>query len=117
ELVDVQTRIDGARASATFRVDPDILSSAAWALIFALGDMCFKSADGSTTSEDTWSIGDMLEHLLFENGRLFFCAATVRGRVVNARIEVDQDGDVLIETTDRGAVIVDWIRGLQVRLN
>lgn len=116
EVIDVRTHTDATRASATFRIDPETLSTAAWALIFALGDLCFTAGD-SSTDNDSWSISDMLEHLLFENGRLFFYAETVRGRVMNTRIEVDQDGDVFVETTDRGALVLDWLRVRQVRLN
>jgi hypothetical protein len=59
----------------------------------------------------------MLEHLLFENGRLFFYAEVVRGRAMNTRIEVDQDGDVLIQTTDRGSSVHGWVGALQTRIN
>jgi len=117
ELADVRTSIEDSRASATFRIDPDALSSAAWALIFALGNLSFATAVTSSMHEDTWSVGDMLENLLFENGRLFFLAASIRGRAMNTRIEVDQDGDVSVETTDRGTAVLDWILALQVRHN
>jgi len=117
DLIDIRTSVDGVRASATFRINPDTLSSAAWPLIFALGNLCFTTAVVAPMDEDTWSISDMIEHLLFENGRLYFYVATVRGRAMNTRIEVDQDGDVFVETTNRGTAVLDWIRALQLKVN
>jgi hypothetical protein len=115
DVSEIRTTIDGGRTSVTFRLDPETLSSAAWALLYALGSISFRAVAGTEPFEDRWSIGDMLDHLLFENGRLFFFAKSVRGREMNTRIEVDQDGDVLIETTMRGTAVVDWVRALLIR--
>lgn len=118
-LVDIQTTIDGPRVYVSFRIDPEVLSSAVWALTFSFGAMSFQGAPSPNLSSrapsdgDRWSIGDMLSHLLFENGRLYFLATCIRGREMNTRIEIDQDGEVLIETIGRSHEPLAWIAALQ----
>lgn len=105
-----------------FKLDPDILSSAAWALIYTIGALSFSDArscnesDADFAKNDRWTVADMMNYLLFENGRLYFYVDSVRGRVMNTTIEIDQDGEVLLETAHRGEAPVRWIARLRGEL-
>ena len=103
----------------TLREDPDILSSCAFGLIYALGVLSFADARPRGYSEkhfrpkDDWFAGDMLENLRFEDGQLYFHADYVRGRMMKTTIEVKADGTVVVDTVDRGDVAKHWVAKLQ----
>ena len=99
--------------------DPDILSSCAWGLIFSLGSLFFEDArprgysENDFVNDDRWTVADMLEHLSFESGRLHFYADYVRGRCVKTTIDIDKEGQILIETANRGEALTRWVAKLQ----
>jgi hypothetical protein len=99
--------------------DPEILASCAWGLIFSIGALSFEDARPRGYSEndfvdnDRWTVGDMLEHLSFENGRLHFHADYVRGRCVKTTVDIDKAGKIVVETANRGEALTRWIAKLQ----
>ena len=98
---------------------PEILSSCAWGLIFAIGALSFEDArprgysENNFVADDRWSVSDMLEHLSFENGRLHSHADYVRGRCVKTTVDVDREGQIVVETANRGEALTRWISKLQ----
>lgn len=101
------------------REDPEILASCGFALIFGLGLLSFSDARPRGHSgmdfadEDDWFVGDMLEHLSFEHGRLHFYADYVRGRMMKTTVEIDAEGLIRLETINRGESARRWVSTLQ----
>jgi len=99
--------------------DPDILSTCAWGLIFAIGVMSFADArprgysDVDFIADDQWFVSDMLKHLSFENGRLHFYADYVRGRCMKTTVEIEKNGKIVVETVNRGEALTRWVAKLQ----
>ncbi len=99
--------------------DPEILSSCAWGLIFSIGALSFEDArprgysEKEFVNDDRWTVGDMLEHLSFESGRLHFHADYVRGRCIKTTVDIDKDGKIIVETANRGEALTRWIAKLQ----
>ncbi len=110
EIVHVKMQLDD---------DPEILSSCAWGLIFSLGGLSFEDArprgysENDFVADDRWTVGDMLEHLSYESGRLHFHADYVRGRCVKTTIDIDKEGRIIVETANRGEALTRWIAKLQ----
>ena len=101
------------------REDPDVLATCAFALIYGLGVLSFADARPRGVSgmhfqeDDQWYVGDMLRHLRYEHGSLYFYADYVRGRMMKTTIEVQQDGTIRLETTNRGESAALWVATLQ----
>ena len=99
--------------------DPAILSTCAWALIYALGVMSFADArprgnsDIDFVPDDQWCVADMLKHLSFERGRLQFRADYVRGRLMKTSVVIDKEGKIVVETINRGEALTRWIAKLR----
>lgn len=94
----------------------------AWAaipLIYVLGVLSFADARPRGYSEvhfskdDDWTAADMLEHLRFEHGALYFYADYVRGRMLKTTVEVKKDGSFVLDTVNRGEAATRWLRKLE----
>jgi hypothetical protein len=112
----VQVTVDGSRIRMQFFIAPEILSRVAWALIYAFGAQSFATARPAMNppnDADEWTLADSIGCLLFENGRLYFHASEVRGRLMNTTIELDSDGIVVITTVDRGEALTRWMMTLR----
>jgi len=66
---------------------------------------------------DDWFVGDMLRHLKFEHGRLYFYADYVRGRMMKTTVEINSDGVIRLETINRGESAARWVATLQGKRN
>ena len=110
---------DTVHMKMVLRDDPDILASCAFGLIYALGVLSFADArprgvSGMDFEDDNqWYVGDMFSHLLFEDGQLHFYADYVRGRMMKTTIDIDGDGVIRLETTNRGESAARWVATLQ----
>lgn len=99
--------------------DPEVLSSCAWGLIFAIGVLSFADArprgasDMHYAEDDEWTVGDMLRHLRFEHRKLHFYADYVRGRCIKTTVEIDAEGTILLRTVNRGEAATRWVAKLQ----
>ncbi len=99
--------------------EPDVLSSCALPLIYALGVLSFADARPRGASDmhyaetDDWMVGDMLRHLRFERGRLHFYADYVRGRMIKTTVEIDMEGKITLETINPGEAATRWVSKLQ----
>lgn len=120
-IVDQKTSVfhDNISVKMVLRDDPEVLSSCAFSLIYALGVLSFDDARPrgvsgmDFTDDDQWGVGDMLQHLRFENGHLRLDADYVRGRMMKTRIDIDEDGVILLETVNRGECAPRWVATLQ----
>ena len=88
------------------RAEEDLIETCALGLIFTLGMLSFHDARPR-------GVSDMLRHLEFTHGRLHFHADYVRGRCVKTTIEVSSDGQVLVETVNRGQAATRWLDRLR----
>jgi hypothetical protein len=121
EVVETQrTEFEGTvHMKMVLREDPDILATCSFALIYGLGVLSFADARPRGVSgmhfqeEDQWYVGDMLRHLKYEHGSLYFYADYVRGRMMKTTIEVRQDGTIRLETVNRGESAARWVATLQ----
>jgi hypothetical protein len=101
------------------RAEEDLIETCALGLIFTLGMLSFHDARPRGVSDkwfetnDEWTVSDMLRHLEFTHGRLHFHADYVRGRGVKTTIEVSSDGQVLVETVNRGQAATRWLDRLR----
>ena len=99
--------------------DSNLLESCAWGIIYALGLLSFGDARPRGSSDihfraaDDWTAGDMLRHLRFERGRLYFYADYVRGRMMKTTVEVFPDGKIVLGTVNRGEAATRWVAKLQ----
>jgi hypothetical protein len=121
KVVDTQVEhfMENTRVRITLQEEPDVLESCALGLIFALGVLSFVdarprgvSADYSDGAEE-WTIGDMLRHLQFPQGRITFYADYVHGRMMKTSVEIFPDGRIVVETVNRGEAATRWIARLQ----
>jgi hypothetical protein len=123
DLKILDTKIEEFMESTHIKIvledDPDVLSSCAWGLIYAIGVLSFADARPRGNSEmhfaakDDWCVADMLQHLSFEFGRLHFYADYVRGRCLKTTVDVDKDGKIVVETVNRGEAATRWVAKLQ----
>jgi hypothetical protein len=106
------------------RIDEDDVEIFAFGIIFTIGVLSFHDARPAGASEidfeaeDEWTVGDMVQHLSFECGRLHFYADYVRGRLMKTTVNVHRDGRVNIQTINRGGSARRWLdmlRGKGVR--
>jgi hypothetical protein len=114
--VETDTFADNMRVTVTMRDDPEALEGTAFGLIFVLGVLSFHDARPRGVSEiagysedDEWMVSDMLRHLRFERGALYFYADYVRGRMMKTTIEVAGDGTIRLETINRGQAATRWV--------
>lgn len=103
----------------TLKDDPDVLSSCGIGLIFALAILSFRDARPAGYSgrdfveEDEFTVADLVEHLRFERGRLYFYVDYLRGRLVKTSVEIDREGTIVLETKNRGEAAARWVAKLQ----
>jgi hypothetical protein len=87
--------------------------------MFVLGALSFRDArprgvpDMHFVEKDDWTSADMLRHLRFEHGRLHSYADYVRGRMMKTTVEVDPDGNIVVETLNRGEAATRWVSTVQ----
>jgi len=101
------------RVRITLKDDPEVLTTCAWGLIFAIGALSFDDAEIDVVANDEWMAADMMRCLAFDRGRLYFHADHVRGRCMKTTIEIDREGTITLETLSRGEVATRWISKLQ----
>ncbi len=119
--VETQTEhfMENTRVRVTLRVEPELLESCALGIIYALGVLSFHDARPRGVSgmdfaeKDDWIVADMLRSLTFPAGRLYFYADYIRGRMMKTGIEVFSDGQVVLETQNRGEAATRWVAKLQ----
>ncbi len=103
----VDTKIDSldgeiVHLKIVLQDDPEVLSSCAWSLIYAIGALSFHDArprgfsDRDFVENDEWTAADMLAGLCYENGRLHFHADYVRGRSVKTTVTIDREGKIVV---------------------
>ena len=115
----IETFMDNTHVKIILEDDPDVLSSCAWGLVYAIGVLSFADARPRGISEidfqerDDWFVSDMLAHLRFEQGRLHSYADYVRGRMLKTGVDIDKDGKIVVQTTNRGEAATRWIAKLQ----
>ena len=113
------TTADDAAVHVELHIDEDDVETSAFGLIYALSALSFRDArprgySGHDYNEhDDWSAVDMLEHLSFRYGHLYFYADYVRGRCMKTDIHVSQDGKIVLETINRGQAATRWVQLLQ----
>ncbi len=105
----------GGSMHIVLRIDEDDVETSALGIIFAIGVLSFHDARPAGASEmdferqDEWTVGDMVQHLSFERGRLHFYADYVRGRLVKTTVDLRSDGEVTIQTVNRGGSARRWL--------
>jgi len=110
---------DDSHVHLTLQIPEDDVESYAFALVYVLGLLSFHDGRPRGYSgkffddDDEWRAADMLRHLEFRRGRLYFEADYVRGRCLKTTIEVTRDGIVTIETVSRGEAAVRWVDKLK----
>jgi hypothetical protein len=115
----IEDFMESTHVKITLEEEPDVLSSCAWGLIYAIGVLSFADArprgisDMHFVEKDDWYVADMLEHLRFDHGRLHFYADYVRGRCLKTTVDIDKDGKIVVETVNRGEAATRWISKLQ----
>jgi hypothetical protein len=106
---------DDYHVRMTLNVDEDLVETCAFGLIFTLGLLSFHDGRPRGYSgkffedDDEWTVGDMLRHLEFKNGHLYFYADSVRGRCMKTNVEVTSEGKVVLETFNRGQAATRWV--------
>ncbi len=112
---------DDLHVRIELRVDAELVESCAFGLMFVLlacsfGDARPRGFSGSWyEDEDRLTVGDMLRHMRFEDGRLHLYVDYLRGRCVKTRIDVTKDGKVTLETVNRGQAATRWVDRLRGR--
>lgn len=87
----------------------------AFGLLYALGLLSFHEARPAGASElhfeeeDEWTIGDMVEHLRFQMGRLRLETDYVRGRLMKTTVDITPDGKITLQTRNRGGSARRWL--------
>ena len=110
---------DDSHVHLTLKIPEDDVESYAFALVYVLGLLSFHDGRPRGYSgkffddDDEWRAADMLRHLEFRRGHLYFDADYVRGRCLKTTIEVTRDGIVTIETLNRGEAAVRWVDKLK----
>ena len=110
---------DDSHVRLTLQMPEDDVECFAFALIYVLGLLSFHDGRPRGYSgkffddDDEWRADDMLRHLEFRGGRLYFDADYVRGRCLKTTIQVTGDGIVTIETVNRGEAAVRWVDKLK----
>jgi hypothetical protein len=111
----------GGSMDIVLRFDEDDVETSAFGIIFAIGVLSFHDARPAGASEmhfeadDEWTVGDMVQNLAFERGRLHFYADYVRGRLMKTTVDVHRDGTVTIQTVNRGGSARRWLDMLRCR--
>jgi len=103
-------------------MDEDPAELAEWAafgFLFTLAYLSFADARPRGLSEpdfvegDEFSIGDFLEGLRYERGRLRYSVDYLRGRRVKTDVEVRPNGTVELATRGRGKAPLRWLDRLK----
>jgi hypothetical protein len=87
---------------------PEVLSSCARGLIFAIGALSFHDArprgysDRDFVENEEWTIADTLKDLRYEHGRLHFRADYVGDPLRKDDVNIDGEGKIVVETSNRG---------------
>lgn len=88
-------------------------------LILTIGVLSFHDArprgvSGNWFEEgDQFTASDLLSHISFSGGKLHMYVDYLRGRCMKTTIEVASDGEVRLETVNRGKAALAWVSRLQ----
>ena len=110
---------DDSLVRLTLQMPEDDVECFAFALVYVLGLLSFHDGRPRGHSgkffddDDEWRADDMLRHLEFRGGRLYFDADYVRGRGLKTTVEVTSDCVVTVETVNRGEATVRWVDKLK----
>jgi len=110
---------DDSHVQIRLKMAKDDVECFAFALVYTLGLLSFHDGRPRGYSgkffddDDAWTAADMLRHLEFRGGRLYFDADYVQGRCLKTTIEVARDGFVTIQTINRGEAAVRWVDRLK----
>jgi len=110
---------DDSHVRLTLQIPEDDVECFAFALVYVLGLLSFHDGRPRGYSgkffddDDEWRADDMLRHLEFRGGRLYFDADYVRGRCLKTTVEVTSDGVVTVETVNRGEAAIRWVDRLR----
>ena len=123
EIIDTQigptTAGDDSHVQVKLKMPEDDVESFSFGLVYILGLLSFHDGRPRGYSgkffddDDEWTAADMLRHLEFRGGRLYFEADYVRGRCLKTTVEVAPDGFVTIQTINRGEAVVRWVDRLK----
>ena len=97
------------------QTEEDLVPAGGLALIYVLALLSFTDARPRGVSghwyedDDQFTAGDLLRHLTFEHGKLHLYVDYLRGRCVKTSIDVSSDGQVILETVNRGQAATRWI--------
>ena len=110
---------DESHVRITLQMSEGDVECFAFGLVYVLGLLSFHDGRPRGYSgrffedDDEWRADDMLRHLEFQGGRLYFDADYVRGRCLKTTVEVSSDGVVRVETVNRGEAALRWIDKLK----
>ena len=110
---------DESHVRITLQTSEGDVECFAFGLVYVLGLLSFHDGRPRGYSgrffedDDEWRADDMLRHLEFQGGRLYFDAVYVRGRCLKTTVEVSSDGAVTVETMNRGEAALRWIDKLK----
>ena len=62
--------------------------------------------------EDEFKVADLVAGLRYWNGRLHFYADYVRGRLMKTTVDIDREGNVVIQTVNRDKLAGRWMEML-----
>lgn len=112
---DKHVRIEGRLGGE----EDDDVAWAALPVIYVLGALSFEDArprgysEADFVKKDAWKAEDMLRHLRFERGELYFYADYVRGRMMKTTVTIRKDGTFTLESVNRGEAATRWAMRLQ----
>ena len=109
----------GSRCKIALQVPEGDIEWCAYGLVYALAVLSFGDArprglsDIEFDKEDEFHVVDYFECLRYEYGQIYFSADYVRGRCMKTHISVKQNGNITIETVNRGDIKrwIDKLRG------
>lgn len=111
----VHVRVEGRIGTE----EDDDVEFAALGLIYTFGALSFADATPRGNSkfeyrmQDQWTAADMLRHVHFVRGELHFYADYVRGRMMKTTVTIRKDGTFVLETVNRGEVVLAWLAKLK----
>lgn len=113
---------EGSMKAVLRFAEPEDVAWGGLAFLFAVTAVSFDEARPAATSDiayagddDEFTLGDLVQHFRFEQGRLHAHVDYLRGRLVKTEIDVFADGKVVIQTITRGKSLGRWLDLLKGR--
>ena len=119
ETVTPTTGDDDLHVRIRFRVEEDLVETCGIGLVYVLGLLSFHDGRPRGISgtwfedDDEFTAADMLRHLQFTRGRLHMHVDYLRGRCIKTTVEISSDGEVMLETVNRGSAATRWVDRLR----